>query len=496
MASEVFTSTGIWIAPSHVSGVKAMCWGGGAAGGGVLSPANYAGTGGGGGAFSERTFSVLPGSGYTVTVGSGGIGVLSARGGNGGDTWFYRSDSSGVLARGGNGGGSGNLVNAGGGGIGGSEFTGVGTVKWGGGNGWSPFNSGLDFGGGGGAAGGYYGHGGASPGQAGGTAPAGSGTVGADGGNASSNGNNGIARGAGGGAGGKIGTAGGHGGRGEVILFYDDVPPLSLEGAIEFVFDESGEVLLSHGVFVAKDLIFENSTSLNVQQGLTINPDFVFEISSELTQISPVRIEAGCDNVCELGVHITVPTRITSLMPLFLKTEELGTTSGSLPLFTFSTGNSGISNSLPLYLESASGAADHPSGTMPLFLCAPDSIGISGTMPLYLNSTHNSWAGSLDLYLCNEIVFSGIPLYTIGGVSDGSYSMAGAAISSGDMVLFINRPTSNILPLYLRGPGTLDSGVLDLYVAGASPASGLLPLAMPVTYDRKTSVITLYTHGW
>lgn len=506
MPSVIFNSSQTWICPSGITLVRVECWGGGGCGGHSTNPAGAAGGGGGGGAYSQtNNYAVTPGSGYELIVGSGGLRTVNN--GKGGFTTFH---GSGVRADGGNAGASGFTTSNAAGGFGGSFLSGIGELRRVGGDGGGAFYSaspGNEYGGGGGGGGSWLGfnyngnNNVASPFGIGGQ-PYGTYLVPASGGPGGDAGASGLAGlpgsglGGGGGGAGKGSNTIAAGGPGRILLTYSDPPPLDIDSVVEFIFEDSASVLLNKGVSTSPDIILEHSTSMNVQQGITIPIEYIFEVSTELTQTSPLRIEAGPENIFELGVEVSTPNRVTSTMPLFLKTEELGVVSGAIPLFTFSTSNSGISSALPLYLESASGVANYPSGLMPLFLLGPDSIGISGTMPLYLNGTNNTLAGSLDLFICNEIVFSGIPLYTIGGVSDGSYSMAGAAVGSGDMVLFINRPTSNILPLYLRGPGTLDSGVLDLYMAGASPSSGELPMAIPVTYDRKTSTTTLYTHGW
>lgn len=129
MATEKFQSAGAdtWTCPANVYKVKAECWGGG--GNGVNSSGSG---GGGGGGYSQLTaHPVNPGTTYNLTVG----GVA-------GDTNF--DDAGTCLAKGGAS-GSGSS-----GGAGGAAGSGVGDIKYSGGDGGG---SAANGGGGGGAAG-------------------------------------------------------------------------------------------------------------------------------------------------------------------------------------------------------------------------------------------------------------------------------------------------------------------------------------------------------
>ena len=69
----IFDTSGSWTCPANVFSAQMSVWGagGGAAAGKV---GGYSGSGGGSGAFSRGTFGVTPSTGYTVTVGTGGVG--------------------------------------------------------------------------------------------------------------------------------------------------------------------------------------------------------------------------------------------------------------------------------------------------------------------------------------------------------------------------------------------------------------------------------------
>lgn len=143
-----FAATTTWVCPTGVTSLTTVeCYGGGGSGGTGDSGSLVGGTGGGGGAYSSSTsYSVTPGSSYTVTVGTGGAqkGPSLANGSAGGDSWF--ESTSGVLAKGGSGGGYTSST-----GTGGASGSGVGGTKYSGGNGTSNYGVGGGSGGGGGA---------------------------------------------------------------------------------------------------------------------------------------------------------------------------------------------------------------------------------------------------------------------------------------------------------------------------------------------------------
>lgn len=95
----------------------------------------------------KKAYSVTPSTGYTVSVGAGGTAGSSSggTGGNGGDTYF---NTTGVLlAKGGKGGGNPD-------GAGGADSSGVGDIKYSGGQG--SYGAEAEIGIGGGAAGTVY----------------------------------------------------------------------------------------------------------------------------------------------------------------------------------------------------------------------------------------------------------------------------------------------------------------------------------------------------
>jgi hypothetical protein len=105
--TQIFTSTGTWVAPTGVETIDIFLVGGGGAGAGGGSSSYRNGGGGGGGAVIERPLTVVPGTTYTVTIGAGGAT-------NSGDSLAPNGSNStfGALltANGGGGGGYGGLA--------------------------------------------------------------------------------------------------------------------------------------------------------------------------------------------------------------------------------------------------------------------------------------------------------------------------------------------------------------------------------------------------
>jgi len=165
-----YTTTGssTWIAPVGVTSVNHLVVAGGGAGGSA-GPTMYDGAGGGGGAggFANGSLVIVPGTSYTLTVGTGGTGATGRTvGANGSNSVFAT-----ITAIGGGGGGGGANITSGrsggsggGGANGGAAGTGtVGQGNDGGYYGGSPGNGGGGAGSVGGSASGQFG----APGGAG-----------------------------------------------------------------------------------------------------------------------------------------------------------------------------------------------------------------------------------------------------------------------------------------------------------------------------------------
>jgi len=121
--SQLFTTSGTWTAPTGVTRVRVWCIGGGG-GGAFNNSCSGNGAYGGGGGTAVGVYTVVPGTGYTVTIGAGGAGataatnvigsaggttsfggVISATGGVGGDTRYSANANTGT-------GSSGTVINS------------------------------------------------------------------------------------------------------------------------------------------------------------------------------------------------------------------------------------------------------------------------------------------------------------------------------------------------------------------------------------------------
>lgn len=202
---DTYTSSDTWTCPAGITSVQVECYAGGC--GGYWN----GGTGGGGGAYSIDTdITVVPATGYTVTVGAAGVQNGASPPTAGGDSWFGTTGT--IFAEGG---GQTTLA------VGGAAANGVGETKYSGGT-----SDGSNRGGGGGA--GSTGDGGDPSGNTGGSA--GGGLAGSGGNATSGTGGNGSAAG-GAGAGGTSFGNGGNGARGVVVITYQvrNGPPATVE---------------------------------------------------------------------------------------------------------------------------------------------------------------------------------------------------------------------------------------------------------------------------
>lgn len=207
--SVIYANPGstVWTAPSGVTEVQVEVWGGGGRGGSRSS--NGSAGGGGGGAYSRQVVTVVAGHDYTVHVGAG-----SSTTDAGGDSYFLNTGT--VLAKGGGSVAQNSLTGA----AGGAAASGVGSVRFSGGDG---ADGAGGNGGGGGSSAGPTSAGNPGSGRVGGVAPAGGG-AGGNGADHAGNGNHGLTPG-GGGGGARV-TAntprqGGRGADGRVVLTFE-----------------------------------------------------------------------------------------------------------------------------------------------------------------------------------------------------------------------------------------------------------------------------------
>jgi len=100
--TQTFNTSGTFRIPAGVTSIQVEAWGAGGAGGGATGNPAAGGGGAGGGYVKNTSLSVIPGTLYTVTVGTGGAGNNNTNGPAGGASWFGSTTT--LLAVGGNGG--------------------------------------------------------------------------------------------------------------------------------------------------------------------------------------------------------------------------------------------------------------------------------------------------------------------------------------------------------------------------------------------------------
>ncbi len=197
VTSQIFKTSGTFVAPAAVTQIYITMIGGGGAGGAGNFDTSRTGGGGGAGGWTINTpYTVVPGNSYTVVVGAGGAGG-SGNGANGSASSFDTA----VSAPGGTGGNDGPSFTGGAGG-GGLDYSGSSKYGCNKGGAGGEGNGGTGTSEGGGSPFGIAGQGKNGAGGTGGAAPANSGA------------------GGGGGGGGGIGGNGGNGGSGVVIISF------------------------------------------------------------------------------------------------------------------------------------------------------------------------------------------------------------------------------------------------------------------------------------
>lgn len=208
---QIITNTGssTFTVPAGVTSITVEVWGAGGKGGSRLSTGE--GGGGGGGAYSRSVLTVTPGQVLNYYVGFGSLSELAGE-----DSWFIENTT--LMAKGGN-----SVLNdATNGASGGAAASGVGAVKYSGGNGASAISNNS---GGGGSSAGISANGISATNQNGATAV----TGGGKGGNGLTNGQNrgedGSSPGGGGGGARRTNASGteqvgGYGGNGQIRISY------------------------------------------------------------------------------------------------------------------------------------------------------------------------------------------------------------------------------------------------------------------------------------
>ncbi len=207
-APVIYSTAGshVYTVPTGITSIIVECWGGGGKGG--TRTTDGEGGGGGGGAYSRSLLTVSPTATYNIEVGGGSTSTAA-----GGSSSFETISEILVLARGGQSVANNSALGA----EGGLASTGIGLVKFNGGNGANAIDGNT---GGGGSSAGPAANGNPGIGNLGGAAPTNGGAGGNGGASNSTAGLPGASPGGGGGGGDRLGTGGvgGNGGTGRVVI--------------------------------------------------------------------------------------------------------------------------------------------------------------------------------------------------------------------------------------------------------------------------------------
>jgi hypothetical protein len=173
-------------------------------------------------------------------------------------------------------------------------------------------------------------------------------------------------------------------------------------------------------------------------------------------------------------------------LPLFIKCEETSFINSSLYLTAQSTTNSGISNGLSLYLYGEARA----SGSLPISVTGYGTWSASGSLPLIAAGTTERAEAYLSLYVQNSGVSGSLTIWASGGGSS-----PGSIPFSGSLPLFMKRSDGAVLNLFVQGAYPA-SGSVPIYACGTHVASGHLSLAVPDVDGGVDASMSLYTRGW
>ncbi|WP_367754919.1 choice-of-anchor D domain-containing protein [Flavobacterium sp. WC2430] len=489
-ATQTYNTAGTYTftVPAGVTSINIEAWGAGGAGGGATGN-NCSAGGGSGGAYARRnTYTVTPGSNYTVIVGSGGIGSRN-NGTSGGSSSLSTGGATILLAVGGNGAnaiGMNNSYTIGATAVntGNSGFTG--TLNYYGGKGGDGITTnGYAGGGGGGSSAGSGSNGNAGVNQTGGAAVT-AGAKGADGSIDSGDGAFGFSPG-GGGAGAVALTntdrSGGGGGSGQVIISWT-CPIFTLTGTniatpscsnyvanINVTSTAAGLPIGTYTVtynFSGANTASGNTATMNVTTAGTGTFTSSTLANSGSTTITIIRLATGtCNNTISASNTATVtvaatPT-ITSTTPNsrtgtgtvpLSATASAGTISwfsGSIGGTALATGNSyttpSISTTTTYYIQSTNGSCtSSPRVAITATINNPE-IAVSGNgINIADDSTTPSTTNFTNLGSSNVLI--GLTrTYTINNLGAATLNLGSITISGANASEFVaTNPPTTIAP--------------------------------------------------
>ena len=204
-------------------------------------------------------------------------------------------------------------------------------------------------------------------------------------------------------------------------------------------------------------------------------PLYIFGIQGTPTGDIPLYILGSLQNSGVLDLYLQGDRSIesTATIPLFMNSLTTGT-------------NNGIFGGIDLFLYASGLHTDNIS----LFLTSDSSAWVSGNKTLFIEGHYNSLYGEIPLYLSNSGTSSEITLYISG------YGLTPGALTASSLInLYMERPTSNVIPLFLLGNGNPVSGDIPLNLVGNVAVYNSLGLSLS-GIGSKTGSVSLFTHGY
>lgn len=182
-------------------------------------------------------------------------------------------------------------------------------------------------------------------------------------------------------------------------------------------------------------------------------------------------------------------------VPGFLRVVDPGFRDSGVPLFILgASGTTSIIGGFDCFLQGFETAC-LASGNLNLFLNASPSGSLSRSMNLFIGGQTHSISSSLEMVLWNgqsglNTGNNYLPLFIQGdGVT------AGAIPASGTLNLFLKRDPTEMMPLFLQGPGVPVASGFDLYMQGSYVLGSGFDMFMPA-HGLASGTIPLFLHGF
>lgn len=217
----------------------------------------------------------------------------------------------------------------------------------------------------------------------------------------------------------------------------------------------------------------------------------------------------------DMNLFVQNPTGPAAYMGIHLQAGEKA--SGTLPLFMYSTTNSGQYETIPLYLSQLEEPSGYVADSGLILTIAQTGSSLNESLNLFTKVSEAIYTAEgsgvkndISLYTAGPIVASSVKegtteikgntaVFTDGSIGVSLY-LEGQPLHSGIMNLFIARDIENDvhnpnIDLYVAAPAYTDSGNISLVSQGYLASTGSMDFAIPNTKDSLTANINLYTHG-